>query len=136
METRVPLVRLIGSSLLALLAAASLVVAVLMFYAAWATGSQVAGFAGDVGTVAILVIAVLALAYAALAAYASLEEWRARPIGRMLGLVVAAVAVLAAATALLVGEVAESAILLYILMGLGIATAIPMIVPEEGTAPV
>jgi hypothetical protein len=134
MESRIPIVRIVGSSLLAVIAAASLVFAVLMFFAAWVTGSQLSGWVGDVGTVAVLMIGVLAVAYAALAAYASLAEWRARPVGRMLGLAVAVVAVLAAGTGLLVGDVAESAVLLYLAIGLGVATAIPMLLPDAGGA--
>lgn len=76
METHVPIVRLVGSSLLAVIAAASLVLAVLMFFAAWATGSQLSGWVGGVGAVAVLVIGALAVAYGALAAYAAREEWR------------------------------------------------------------
>jgi len=51
----------------------------------------------------------------------------------MLGLAVAIVAVLAAGTALLVGDVAESTFLLYIAMGLGIATGVSMVVPDQAT---
>jgi len=133
METHVPIVRLVGSSLLAVIAAASLVLAVLMFFAAWATGSQLSSWVGGVGAVAVLVIGALAVAYGALAAYAAREEWRARPVGRMLGLAVAIVAVLAAGTALLVGDVAESTFLLYIAMGLGIATGVSMVLPDQAT---
>lgn len=134
MNAHVPLVRLIGSSLLAVTAAAALVLAALMFFAAWATGSRLTGWVADVGTVAVLIIAALALGYAFLAAYAAREEWRARPLGRMLGLAVALIAVLAAGTTLLVGNVAESTVLLYLAMGLGIATAIPMLLPDGMTA--
>lgn len=133
MNAQVPLVRLIGSSLLAVTAAAALVLAALMLFAAWATGSQVSGWVADIGSVAVLVVAALALAYAALAAYAAREEWRARPLGRMLGLAVALIAVLAAGTTLLVGNVAESTVLLYLAMGLGVATAIPMLLPDGTT---
>jgi hypothetical protein len=44
------------------------------------------------------------------------------------------VAVLAAGIALLVGEVAGSEIVLYIAMGPGVATAIPLVLPEPGPA--
>jgi hypothetical protein len=130
MNAQVPLARLIGSSLLAVIAASAVVLAAMMFFAAWATGSQLGGWVADVGTIAVLVIATLALGYAVLAAYAAREEWRARPLGRMLGLAVAIIAVLAAGTTLLVGNVAESTLLLYLAMGLGVATAIPLLLPE------
>lgn len=133
MDGHVPLVRLIGSSLLAVIAASALVLAALMFFAAWATGSQLSGWVADVGTVAVLIVAALSLGYAILAAYAAREEWRARPLGRMLGLAVALIAVLAAGTTLVVGNVAESTVLLYLAIGLGVATAIPLLLPEPMT---
>lgn len=99
--------RLVGSSLLAVIAAAALVLAALMSFAAWATGSQLTGWVADAGTAAVVIIAVLAVAYAALAAYATWQTWRARPLGRMLGLAVAIIAVLAAGTTLLMGTASE-----------------------------
>lgn len=134
MDAHVPITRLVGSSLLAVIAAAALVVSALMLFAAWATGSRLTGWVADAGTAAVLVIAGLAVAYAALAAYATWQTWRARPLGRMLGLAVAIIAVLAAGTTLLVGSADESALLLYLAIGLGVATAIPMLLPDR-TAP-
>jgi len=133
MDAHVPLVRLVGSSLLAVIAAAALVLAALMSFAAWATGSSLTGWMADAGTVAVLIIAGLAVAYAALAAYATWETWRARPLGRMLGLAVAIIAILAAVTTLLVGNAGESALLLYLAIGLGVAAAIPMVLPDGPT---
>jgi hypothetical protein len=134
MDAHVPITRLVGSSLLAVIAAAALVLAALMAFAAWATGSQLTGWVADAGTAAVLIVAVLALAYAALAAYATWQTWRAQPLGRMLGLAVAIIAVLAAGTTLLVGNASESTLLLYLAIGLGVATAIPMLLPDL-TAP-
>ena len=131
MDAQMPLVRLIGSSLLAVIAATALVFTSLMLFAAWATGSQLNGWAADVGSVAVIVIAGLAFMYAGVAAYAVRQEWRARPVGRMLGLAVALIAVLAAGTTLLVGNAAESTLLLYLAMGLGVATAIVMLLPDR-----
>ena len=42
----------------------------------------------------------------------------------------ASIAVLAAGTTLLVGSAGESALLLYLAIGLGVATAIPMLLPD------
>lgn len=134
MDAHVPIARLVGSSLLAVIAAAALVLAALMALAAWATSSQRSGWVADAGTAAVLIIAALAVAYAALAAYATWQTWRARPLGRMLGLAVAIIAVLAAGTTLLVGSAGESALLLYLAIGLGVVTAIPMLLPDA-TAP-
>jgi hypothetical protein len=52
----------------------------------------------------------------------------------MLGLAVAIIAVLAAGVTLLVGNASESTLPLYLAIGLGVATAIPMLLPDL-TAP-
>lgn len=135
MERQIPLARLVGSALLGVLAASSFVFAVLLLFAAWATGSALTGWVGVVGTGAVLTIALLAFLYAAAAAYAARQEWLARPIGRVIGLVVAIVAVLAAAITLMVGHVTDAEIVLYLAAGLGIATVIPLLVPEPRPAP-
>jgi hypothetical protein len=123
--------RLVASSLLVVLAAASVVLAAVAPLGAWATGSRPSAGIGMVGTVSVLIACVLALAYAALTAYAALQEWRARPVGRMLGLAAALVAALAALTALLTGEFAESAVLLLMAIGLGSVTALVLLLPRK-----
>ena len=52
----------------------------------------------------------------------------------MLGLAVAIMAVLAAGSTLLIGTAGETALLLDLAIGLGVATAIPMLLPDR-TAP-
>ena len=135
MEGRIPTVRLIGSALLAVLAVAALVVAVFLFFAAWATGTELTGWVADVGTVAVVITASLILAFGIGAAYAAWATWIDRPIGRMIGLAVALVTMLASGATLLVGEVAQSEALLYIALGLGAVTAVAMIVPESVAGP-
>ena len=134
MEGRISIVRLIGSSLLAVLAVAGFIVAVFLYFAAWATGKEITGWVADIGTVAVVITASLTLAFGIGAAYAVWAMWLGRPIGRMVGLAVAIVTVLASGAVLLVGEVAESETLLYIAMGLGAVTAVAMIVPESVVA--
>jgi amino acid transporter len=131
MNAQMPIVRLVGSSLLAVLAAAALVLAVLMFFAAWATGSELTGWVANIGTVAVLVFAILFLVYAGVAAYAVREEWRARPLGRMLGLAVAVIAMLAAAVTLVMGNATEATELLYMAIALGAVTAVAMLLPDR-----
>lgn len=127
-------VRLIGSSLLAVIAAASLVLALFMLLAARVTGLQLSGWVADSATGAVLVVAVLALVYAGVAGYAARAEWLARPLGRMLGLAVAVIAILAAGTTLLIGSAGDSTPLLYVAIGLGMATAIALLLPDSSPA--
>ena len=132
MQPRMSTTRLVASSLLGVLAAASAVLASLMLVAAWALGSQLSGAARDLGTVSLVTVALLLLAHGAVAGFAMLQEWRGRPIGRLLGLVVAIVAVLGATSALVAGRVDESATLLYVAIGLGLLTAVSLLLPERG----
>lgn len=124
------IVRLIGTSLLAVIASASLVLALFMLLAARVTGLQLGGWVADSATGAVLIVAVLALVYAGVAGYAARAEWMARPLGRMLGLAVAVIAILAAGTTLLVGSATDSAPLLFLAIGLGVATAVAMLLPD------
>jgi hypothetical protein len=134
MNAQLSMGRLLGSSLLGVLAAAALTVAGLMVVGAWSVGSRHAGWAMDAGSSAMLIIAVLALAYAVVAGYAAREVWRARPAGRVLGLTVALVAILAAGATLLVGNATtQTTLLLYLAIGLGLATAIPLLIPDQAT---
>ncbi len=84
MNRAIPMTRLVASSLLVVLAAASVVLAAMALLGAWATGSRLSAGIGEVGTVSVLITCVLALVCAALTGYAALQEWRARPVGRML----------------------------------------------------
>jgi hypothetical protein len=130
-DGRSSVVRLIGSSLLAVLATAALVIAVFLYFAAWVTGTEMTGWVADVGTVAVVITASLALVYGLVAAYGAWATWRDRSIGRMIGLAASIVAILASGTTLLVGEVAGREPLLYVAMGLGAVTAVTMIVPAS-----
>ena len=131
MNRAIPMTRHVASSLLVVLAAASVVLAAMALLGAWATGSRLSAGIGEVGMVSVLITCVLALAYAALTGYAALQEWRARPVGRMLGLAAALVATLAALAALLTGEFWESAVLLLMAIGLGSVTALVLLLPRK-----
>jgi hypothetical protein len=130
MERNVSMARVIATSLLGVIAVTGLVLGVLLLFAAWVTNSTLSGWVGDTSTVAVVIIAILSLAYALLAGIAARSEWLGRRAGRPLGLIVALVAVLAAVSTLLVGNVDESASLLYLAAGLGVLTAIPLLVTE------
>jgi hypothetical protein len=119
-DHRIP--TLVASALIGLIAAASLVTGALMFFGAWATSTQTIGPVSDIGTAAALLIGGLTVVFGAFAAYAARETWRGRPHGTILGLIAGAVTVLAAVAALLEATVTQGELLLYIAVGLGIAT--------------
>ncbi|HEX6128993.1 MAG TPA: hypothetical protein VF071_08240 [Candidatus Limnocylindria bacterium] len=134
MRNEVPIPRLLASALLGILAVIAVVFAVLMFFAAWTIGSDGRGF-GDAGVAWILTLAVLVVAYGLMAAWAARDEWLGWARGRLLGLIVAGVAVLAAVLALVTADLRGQEALLYILAGLGLLTIVPLIIPERGATP-
>lgn len=108
---------------------------VFLLFAAWAIQRDSGnGPFEDVGTVATAIIGILTIAFAFGAAFAAREEWLGRPLGRMLGLVVAVVALLAAVVTLLIGKLNGTEPLFYIGAGLGLLTAIPLLVPDSRTS--
>jgi len=120
MNSRRTLTSLLASSLLGVIAVAAGVTGVLSVFGWWVSLEHGVG----VGASAALVIGVLILAYAAFAAYAARDEYLARPRAIVLGIIVAAVAVLASLVALLEGRSNEAENLLYIAGGLGIVTLV------------
>lgn len=133
MGNHIPLARLLASALLGILAVIAVVFAVLMFFTAWTLGSDGAGL-GDVGVAWIITMAVLVVAYGLLAAWAARDEWLGWARGRLLGLIVAGVAVLAAVIALVSADLRGQEPLLYVLAGLGVVTIVPLLLPEPGAA--
>jgi hypothetical protein len=114
MNSRRTLTSLLASSLLGVIAVAAGVTGVLSVFGWWVSLEHGVG----VGASAALVIGVLILAYAAR------DEYLARPRAIVLGIIVAAVAVLASLVALLEGRSNEAENLLYIAGGLGIVTLV------------
>lgn len=133
MGNHVPTSRLLASALLGILAIAAVVIAVLMVFAAWTIGSDGQGF-GDAGVAWVITLAVLVVAYGLMAAWAARDEWLGWARGRLLGLIVAGVAVLVAIVALVAADVRGQEPLLYILAGLGLLTMVPLVLPEWGAA--
>jgi hypothetical protein len=125
---------LVGASLLGVIAVCAIVVGVFLLFGAWTIwrGVETHGL-DDVGLAGAVMLGVLSIAFGAIAVGAAYEEWLGRAVGRMLGLIVAVVVVLSAVVTLLVANV-DSATepLLYLLGGLGIVTAIPLLIPDHG----
>ena len=135
MEARQSTGTLISASLLGTLAVAGVVSGALFVFAAAVVGDDAFAFAPSVTGWGPLLIGLLLLGYAALAASAARLLWIGRPAGRLLGVVVGIVALLAATAGVLLGEIGESAPLLWIAAGLGVATVAPLLQPqaERGT---
>ena len=124
----------LASALLLVTAAAALAAGTFLLFAAWVIWRDAGQLDDRVGTVSTVLIAIVTLGIAGVAVVAAHDEWVGRPRGRMLGLVVAAVVLLGSVGAILVGP-GETEPLLWIACGLAIATAIPLLVPEESGAP-
>jgi uncharacterized membrane protein len=123
----------IGTALLGVIAICAVVVGVFLLFGAWTMWrGEVTSSLDEVGVAGAVMLGVLSIAFGAMAAAASYEEWVGRAVGRMLGLIVAVVVVLAAVVTLLVANI-DSATepLFYVLGGLGIVTAIPLLVPDR-----
>ena len=124
---------LIGTSLLGVIAVCAVVVGIFLLFGAWTIwrGVETNGLA-DVGLAGALTLGLLSIAFGAIAVAAAYEEWLGRALGRMMGLIVAVVVLLTAVVTLLVGNI-DAAVepLLYLLGGLGVVTAIPLLIPEQ-----
>jgi hypothetical protein len=128
-------VSFLASALLLVTAAAALVAGAFLLFAAWVIWRDTVPVHDQVGTVSTVLIAILTLGISGVAVVAAHDEWVGRPRGRMLGLAVAAVVLLGSVSAILVGRLGETEPLLWIACGLAIATAIPLLVPDESGAP-
>jgi hypothetical protein len=125
----------LGTALLLVTAAAAFVAGAFILFAAWVIWRD-AGPADDlVGTVSMVLIAIFTLGLAGVAVVAAHDEWLGRSRGRLLGLVVAAVVLLGSISALVVGRLGDTEPLLWIACGLAIATAIPLLLPDEHRVP-
>jgi len=123
-------VTLVATSLLGVVAMSAFVAGVFILFGAWVVArGAVGGALDDVGAVGAGLIAILAVAYGVVATVAAHEEWLGRPRGRMLGLVVAVVALLAAVVPLLVARLNGNEPLFYLLGGLALVTAVSLLVP-------
>jgi energy-converting hydrogenase Eha subunit B len=91
-------------------------------------GGRAARGRGSVGTA---IIGVFTLAYALSATVAAREEWLGRPLGRLIGLVVALVALFATIVCLLVVDLHEIEPAFYIAGAVGVLTAIALLVPDR-----
>jgi hypothetical protein len=121
---------LVATSLLGVVAMSAFVAGVFILFGAWVVASGVVGGAlDDVGAVGAGLIGVLAIAFGVVATIAAREAWLGRPRGRMLGLVVAVGALLAAIVPLLVARVNGNEPLFYVLGGLAVVTAASLLVP-------
>jgi hypothetical protein len=121
----------ISVSLLGSIAIAALVTSVVFFFGAWVVTDGANGLMPNVGGTAALLLGLLVLGFGVLAAAASRLLWIGRPAGRVLGLVVGIVATLSAVTALVIGDVPQSAPLLWVVVGLGVATMVPLVLPDR-----
>jgi hypothetical protein len=119
-----PVSTLVASSFLGVIAVASIVVGALMFFGAWATQVELVGPVSDIGTAGAVLIGALSTAFGVFAAVAARDEWEARPRGRVLGLITGLVTVLAAASTLIVGSVAEVRPLLFTAVALGVSAIV------------
>lgn len=137
MTTIRPLSSLVASSLLGVIALASLVTGALILFGAWATQVELVGPVSDIGTAGAALIGTLALAFGVFAALAARDVWTARPRGRVLGLVTGLATVLAAASTLIVGSVDDVEPLLFSAVALGIASVVSVLVDalRPGTGP-
>ncbi|HET9614117.1 MAG TPA: hypothetical protein VFP22_04820 [Candidatus Limnocylindrales bacterium] len=122
---------LIGTALLGVLAVAALVAGVFILFGGWVIWRG-AGTVDDVATVAAVLTGLLTIGLGVVAGFAAHEEWLGRPRGRMLGIVVALVALLAAVVPLVTGRTSGNDELFYLAAGLAVLTAIPLLVPEHG----
>jgi hypothetical protein len=122
---------LVAASLLVVVAMSAFVAGVFILFGAWVVARGAGGGAlDDVGAVGAGLVAILAIAFGVVATAAAHEEWLGRPRGRMLGLVVAVVALLAAVVPLLVARVNGNEPLFYLLGGLAVVTAVSLLVPD------
>jgi hypothetical protein len=125
------LATLVATSLLGVVAMSAFVAGVFILFGAWVVArGAVGGAPGDVGAVGAGIVAILAIAFGVVATAAAHEAWLGRPRGRMLGLVVSVVALLAAVVPLLVARVNGNEPLFYLLGGLAVVTAVSLLVPE------
>ncbi|HET7521544.1 MAG TPA: hypothetical protein VFK61_08425 [Candidatus Limnocylindria bacterium] len=120
-----------AAALLGTLAVAALVTGILFVFGAWVITDGSWAIAGNVGGAAAALLAALILGYGLLTAIAAWELWTDRPAGRLLGLMSGIIAILAAATALLVGDADEAVPLLWIAMALGAAVVFPLLLPDR-----
>ncbi len=125
------LATLVATSFLGVVAMSAFVAGVFILFGAWVVAQgAVGGAVGDVGAVGAVLLATLAIALGVVATAAAHETWLGRPRGRMLGLIVAVVALLAAVVPLLVADVNGNEPLFYLLGGLAVVTAVSLVVPE------
>ena len=121
----------IATSLLGVLTAALFIAAVFILFGAWVLWRDTGPGDDAVATVATVLVAVLTLAVAAVAAIAVRDEWLGRERGRMLGIVVAFVVVLATVVALIVGRPHGMEPLFWLGGGLAAVTAGLLVIRDD-----
>jgi hypothetical protein len=138
MDRRIPFPRLVASSLLGVIAFAAFVAAAFVLFGSWvaADGSPIVE---DVGSAGAALVGLLLVAFGIVATLAARDTFTGSARGHVLGFVTSIVAVLAAVAALIEGGTLESALLLYIAVGLGVAafvavTANALTHPEPASA--
>lgn len=131
MNVRHSAVALGAASLLGTLAVAAVVTGILFLFGAWVITDGSGALFGNVGGAAATLLGGVIVAYGLFAAIAAWMLWNDRPAGRLLGMMTGIIAILAAATALLVGDADEAVPLLWIAMALGAAVVFPLLLPER-----
>lgn len=117
----------LASSLLGVIAVASIITGAFMFFGAWVIEIDTIGRIPDVGTGAAIFIGTLAVAFGVVAALAARDVWEARARGQVLGLITGLVTVLAAASALMVGDVDSARPLLLSAVAVGLLASIAVV---------
>jgi hypothetical protein len=122
---------LIAVSLLGTLAVAGVVTGILFLFGAWVITDGTWAVLGDVGSAAATLLAGVIVAYGLFAAIAAWMLWTGRAAGRVLGLMTGVLAILAAATGLVMGRTDDAVPLLWIAMAIGAAVVVPLLLPER-----
>jgi len=124
---------LIGTALLGVLGVVAVVAGTFILFGGWVIWRE-ATTADEVATVAAAITGVLTIGLGLVAGFAAHEAWLERPRGRMVGLIVAAVAFLAAIVPLLTARTSGDEELFYVAAGLAALTALPLLVPSRRSA--
>ena len=132
MERQRSQLTVIATSLLGVLTAALFITAAFILFGAWVLWRGGGPDRDEVAAVGTALVAILTLAVGAVAAVAVRDEWLGRERGRMLGIVVAFVVVLAVAVVLMAGRPHGSEPLLWLGGGLAFVTALSLIVRDDG----
>jgi hypothetical protein len=121
----------IATALLGVLTTALLITGAFVLFGAWVLWRDTGPGDDQVATVGTALVAILTFAVGAVAAIAVRDEWLGRDRGRMLGIVVAFVVVLAVAAALMVGRLHGTEPLFWLGGALAVVTALLLVVRDE-----